>query len=323
MNNLDAILEIAIGLVLTWLILSVATAEMQDIINSMLNRRAKFLEESILDMFRGEKDFVDAFYEHPAIKALYKKGARGKLKKPDYIPNAAFAEAAFEVFVNLGVEEKDLKEDDISVKKIISQVEEINNRNPELGYFVRRIMPDFEGTKTISKLKRTEAKAVELKNNAEVWFDTAMTRASFLYKEKAKTAAFIIGFIFALSFNVDSIYITQELWREPTLRQSLVAQAQTVDENTGHDSVTDLEKKYADLKIPVGWETQPVDASAWFIKIVGLLISGLAAMQGAPFWFDLLKKLLRLSGKEDKSSTPPASQPPAQTPGKPPVEAVG
>ena len=78
MNNLDAILEIAIGLVLTWLILSVATAEMQDIINSLLNRRAKFLEESILDMFRGEKGFVDEFYKHPAIKALYKKGFRGK-----------------------------------------------------------------------------------------------------------------------------------------------------------------------------------------------------------------------------------------------------
>jgi len=323
MNNLDAILEIAIGLVLTWLILSVATAEMQDIINSLLNRRAKFLEESILDMFRGEKGFVDEFYEHPAIKALYKKGFRGKLKKPDYIPNAVFAEVAFELFVNLGVEKNDIQEDDISVEKIISRVEEINKNNPELGYFVRRLMPDFEGAKTISKLKKTEAKAIELKTNAENWFDTAMTRASFLYKERAKLAAFIIGFGIALAFNVDSIHITQELWREPTLRQSLVAQAQVADVNSGPASVSDFEEYYEDLKIPVGWEAMPKDASSWFIKVLGLLISGLAAMQGAPFWFDMLKKILHLSGKEGKSATPPASPPPAQAPEKPPVEAVG
>ena len=325
MNNLDAILEIAIGLVLTWLILSVATMEVQDIINNLLNKRAKFLEESILDMFRGEKDFVDEFYKHPAIKALYKKGFGGKLKKPDYIPNAAFAEAAFSVFVNLGVDEKDLQEGDISIAKILRQVDEINERNPELGYFVRKIVPDFEGVKTISKLRQAESKAVELKVNAEDWFNTAMTRASYLYKEKAKLAAFLIGFGLALAFNIDSIHITQELWREPTLRQSLVAQAQVASADTGPASVSEFEEYYEDLKIPVGWEVMPSDSKSWLIKALGLLISGLAAMQGAPFWFDLLKKLLHLSGKEEKATPPPA--PPAQTPPPPPpapkVEPVG
>ena len=325
MNNLDAILEIAIGLILTWLILSVATAEMQDIIGSLFNKRAKFLEASILDMFRGETAFVDEFYKHPAIKALYKKSFGGKLKKPDYIPNAVFAEAAFGVFVNLGVDEKNLQDGDVSVAKILRQVEEINKRNPDLGYFVRKIMPDFEGVETISKLRQAETKAVELKVNAEDWFDTAMTRASYLYKDKAKLAAFLIGFGFAITFNIDSIHITQELWREPTLRQSLVAQAQNVDETTGPASVIELEEYYEDLKIPVGWEVMPADTKGWLIKALGLLISGLAAMQGAPFWFDLLKKFLQISGKEEKNTPPPA--PPAQTPPPPPpasaIEPVG
>ena len=320
MNNLDAILEIAIGLILTWLILSVATAEMQDIIGSLFNKRAKFLEKSILDMFRGETAFVDEFYKHPAIKALYKKGFGGKLKKPDYIPNAVFAEAAFGVFVNLGVDEKDLQDGDISVSKILRQVDEINKRNPDLGYFVRKIMPDFEGIETISKLRQAETKAVELKINAEDWFNTAMTRASYLYKEQAKLAAFLIGLGFALAFNIDSIHITQELWREPTLRQSLVAQAQVASVDTGPVSVSEFEEYYEDLKIPIGWDAVPADVEGWLIKALGLLISGLAAMQGAPFWFELLKKLLHLSGKEEKSTPPPA--PPAQTPPPPPPASV-
>ncbi|MBM3151810.1 MAG: hypothetical protein FJZ96_06345 [Chloroflexi bacterium] len=42
----------------------------------------------------------------------------------------------------------------------------------------------------------------------------------------------------------------------------------------------------------------PVDASSWLYKIIGILITALAAAQGAPFWFDILKKLInvRFSG---------------------------
>jgi hypothetical protein len=42
----------------------------------------------------------------------------------------------------------------------------------------------------------------------------------------------------------------------------------------------------------------PRDSSAWLLKISGLLITMIAVSQGAPFWFDLLKKIvnLRLTG---------------------------
>jgi hypothetical protein len=42
----------------------------------------------------------------------------------------------------------------------------------------------------------------------------------------------------------------------------------------------------------------PRDRSAWLLKISGLLITMIALSQGAPFWFDLLKKVvnLRLAG---------------------------
>jgi hypothetical protein len=36
------------------------------------------------------------------------------------------------------------------------------------------------------------------------------------------------------------------------------------------------------------------DISGWLQKILGLLITGLAAAQGAPFWFDILKKVINV-----------------------------
>jgi hypothetical protein len=46
------------------------------------------------------------------------------------------------------------------------------------------------------------------------------------------------------------------------------------------------------------WEQQPSGTDGWVLKFLGLLATTLAISQGAPFWFDLLQKLvnLRLSG---------------------------
>ena len=54
-----------------------------------------------------------------------------------------------------------------------------------------------------------------------------------------------------------------------------------------------------DTGLPCTPERQlPRTGSAWFLKISGLLITMIALSQGAPFWFDMLKKIvnLRLAG---------------------------
>ena len=333
MNNLDAILEVAIGLVLTWLILSVATVEVQDIITKWLGRRAKFLEQSILEMFQYDQSYVELFYDQPVIQALYPRNRKGEIKKnifgqeikPGYIPNDAFAEAALEMFINLGTEQDQLGQATASIERCLQEVDKLKDQNKKLWYFVQRILPDFDGKESIEKINKTHKKAVEFKVNAENWFDASMQRASYFYKVNAKNWAFFIGFALAAIFNVDSLQITNQLWREPTLRQSLIAQAQVVDENTGPDSVAKLEEYYTDLKLPVGWEVGQagsISLQGWLTKIFGFLISGLAAMQGAPFWFEFLKKLLKFKGgskAESESPPPPSAPPPASTE----IEAVG
>jgi hypothetical protein len=50
----------------------------------------------------------------------------------------------------------------------------------------------------------------------------------------------------------------------------------------------------------------PTDLNGWLAKILGVLITGLAAAQGAPFWFDILKKFINIRS----TGTNPAEQVP-------------
>ena len=359
MNNLDAILEVAIGLVFVWLILSAATMEAQNVFGRIFQLRANFLEKSISDMFGGEKKYVDAFYAHPAIQELYRKGFLHRTKRPDYIPNPVFAEVAFEVFLNLGLGKNEREVDSISLQEIIDRVEVINDANPVLGYNLRRLLPGFNGEEIISKSRSFEQKAAEMKKNAEGWFDSSMTRASFWYKEKAQVIAFLLGLLIAFVINIDTVEIARQLWRDPTLRQTLVAQAEAMDIEGDPISVTDLEEYYKDINLPVGWTSDRLETTTcagvsvkedylvvateggcyqvsslpafgdfwgWVVKLLGLTFSAFAAMQGAPFWFDMLRKLLDIKGggskseeKEEKAPAPPPA------PAAPPQyqEAVG
>ena len=88
---LDAILEVAIGLVFSWLVLSIATMQVQEWISSWFRWRAQSLEESFHNMLQ-DPDLVDKFYNHSMIASLSRPG-----QKPSYIPSNRFAETLFDI----------------------------------------------------------------------------------------------------------------------------------------------------------------------------------------------------------------------------------
>ncbi len=81
------------------------------------------------------------------------------------------------------------------------------------------------------------------------------------------------------------------------------------------------------LDIPIGWPDpaqQPATTPSylWLLrKLIGLLMTGFAVSQGAPFWFDLLNRIINL-----RSSLKPAEEKPAvptPTPAPPPSNLLG
>jgi len=91
---LDAMIEVAIGLIFAWLVLSIATMQLQEWISSLLGWRAQLLDDSLRRMLQSDR-LVDDLYKHPVIASLSRPG-----RKPSYIPSDRFAQSLFDAVFN-------------------------------------------------------------------------------------------------------------------------------------------------------------------------------------------------------------------------------
>jgi hypothetical protein len=290
--QLDAILEVTIGLVVTWLIISMAASQIQEVIIEVLGWRSKFLEDRLLEMFK-DAVLVERFYQHPLIKTLSEKTFWGNTRKPTDIPNPIFAKAAVDILLNAGKSTEEVPAGSMSLKAMqqsaVTSMEYLKS-NQYLTKTIKYLIPKLDDREA-----KVEQKLVEYRGNVESWFDTTMVQATKLYRKYASAIALALGILLALGFNVDSVEIVNQLWRDPTLRQTIVAQAENISPDDSA-SIAETKARLDALSLPVGWnqEKVPTDSRAWAIKGMGIFLTGVAASLGSPFWFDILNKLLGL-----------------------------
>src|SRR6266498_3729979 len=121
--NLGPIIEVAIGLIFVWIVLSLATIQIQEWISTMLDKRAKDMEDAIHEIL-ANPNLKAQFYDHPVIRGLTAKKrkrpsivpplfyrypiVRGftkeKRKVPSYIPSQQFALTLFDIAMTAGTE---------------------------------------------------------------------------------------------------------------------------------------------------------------------------------------------------------------------------
>jgi len=164
----------------------------------------------------------------------------------------------------------------------------------------------------------------------ENWFHETMDRASGWYKRYTQFILLVVGLFVAVVFNVDTIRIAAKLQKDPTLRADMVRQADAFvkahpnldAELAGRDNATAKvlkstrdsmmhELKVANGTLGIGIDSYSAkDIPDFLLSVLGWLITALAISLGAPFWFDLLNKFIRLRGsvapskpKDDKSKS--------------------
>ncbi len=196
------------------------------------------------------------------------------------------------------------------------------------------------------------------RESVENWFDNGTERLSGWYKRQAQKISLLIGVAVAIILNADTLALTQTLWREPVVRQALVAQAQAFAQESEDglrpmtsDELAALQLQFTNLNVPIGWVGTPLpadssggvlmmdgsqkrctllpnspidyyglkvgnkcypivnapapnDPTGILLKLFGLLVSGVAAAQGAPFWFDILKKTINIRTSGANPSEP-------------------
>lgn len=182
-----------------------------------------------------------------------------------------------------------------------------------------------ESISTLAKRAQYRAKSTEegikiLRREIESCFDNSMQRAGGVYKRNAKGVAILIGITLAVGANADTFHIINRLSKDTVLREAIVYKAVQTLETTNSNNPSSINTKEIlnEISLPIGWTKENLQEQLnWTINtvngwpvvpvltmITGWLVSGLAIAMGAPFWFDLLSKVMnvRNAGKSPKSA---------------------
>ena len=296
------VLDIGLGMVFLYLLLSLACTAATELISGAVRLRASTLVQGIKNLIRDDtlqKEFLD----HPLIKALHREG-----KMPSFIPPRTFALTLLHTIPG------------VDISKGIEGVREA----------VKQLTPNSDLQKTLLILIDDAGDdLLKLRANIETWFNDTMDRVGGWYKAKAQVITVVVCLLVVGFSNADTIQWVKALSSDSSLREALVAQAEVyAKRDQPAPLVTSSEpadsknvaaqaesKKVAsgeteslktaakriqsnldeikNLGIPFGWEKAP-EKIDWLLKVVGLLLTVLATSLGAPFWFEMLKKIVNI-----------------------------
>jgi hypothetical protein len=124
-----------------------------------------------------------------------------------------------------------------------------------------------------------------------------MQTISHWYKTHIRWILLVFSVLICAGLNIDTIAIAQKLVTDSVLRQSVeLAAANYVRETTAdkpsREAFLEQYQELTELHVPMGWTLEKFQTvSNWPMKVIGLLLTILATSAGAPFWYDLLRRL--------------------------------
>lgn len=288
------VLEISMSLALIYLLLALLCSILNEWVAGYLNLRANNLWDGMRNLLYDSEGtgLARQLYGHALVKNLGRPG-----KRPSYVPSRTFAMALFDLVAP--VEGTTTTR---TLQDIRNKVSEADT-NKEVKQVLLTLIDDAgDDIKTA-------------RENVERWYDDAMDRVSGWYKRKAQLLIFVWALLVTCAVNADTILIANTLARDTTLRASMVAMAESTAKEAQSKNAKEiagqLKQMTDEIGLPIGWSRQPQHPQAvpdgtgdWVLKIMGLLLTTGAVSLGAPFWFDMLNKLvnIRSSGKQPAKS---------------------
>lgn len=317
------ILEIAIGIVFIYVLLSLICTAASEFIARVLALRSNNLAEGIRNLLNDPdaQGLAKDFYKHPLITGFYKEGftdkrmnwlARSSLGKrfkidkwfwggPSYIPSHIFVTVLLDI----------VAPGSTAASKTIQDLRDAVAASNNIDEKTRKAL--------LALIDNSNYRVKDAQKNIEDWFDDAMDRVSGWYKRSMQTIVLVLALVIVFTANADTIMLSNNLAQDSTLRASIVKSAEAFTANQSltpgsNVSFNETADAIGQLKvIPMGWSKEPCtlnifnrtcntpeqqdDYGGWFSrKIIGLLITAFALSLGAPFWFDILSKFVNLRG---------------------------
>lgn len=249
---------------------------------SWTRARAKMLQEALVSML-GEQD-AQKVYGHPMVGAMFERHDR----PPSYLPAAVFARSLLD-----------------GLRAPSEWMEPMSAEN--VGEGIKRIthMPLRDNLASLHAASGGDL--AKLEKGIGEWFDLVMERMTGWYRRKTQLVLLCIAFATVVVFNLDTFYMVRTLWTNSAFRETLVAEAVAAATKEAHEIT--LEKARGTLEqLPFGWTEANKPAGDqhvvtaignWLVRLAGWMATALAISLGAPFWFDVLKKMvdIRATGK--------------------------
>ncbi len=283
--GINAIVDVAIGIVLMYLVLSLLATVINEFIATGLNLRGNLLEATLAHII-DEPRLRQAFYDHGLVASA--NGAVGK--HVSYISGKTFATAVV---------------DSLDPTKPIPAIEDVKE---SLEHLPQSNIRDT----LLTQLATAHGDIEQLRKNVAASFDAAMDRVSGAYKRCLKWISLGIGFALALALNADTVALGHALWKDNSIRAQLMQSAQSIVTGgapAGAAGALDIRQvsqridgaEQALRPLPIGWTpTNVPEGAGWLMKLVGIAVTALALSLGAPFWFDVLSKFMNIRGAGPK-----------------------
>jgi len=284
------VLDVALGLIFIYLVLSLICSAACEAIEAVLKSRSLYLKRGLQELLNDPsgKDLVAELYSHPLVCSLfageYDSSKRGNL--PSYIPPANFALALMDIVGVARIVKTAAGSPD--AEKIRSALEAYAAKNPAVSQALLTLAHtvDFDATRMRSAI--------------ETWYNSSMDRVSGWFKRRTHWVVLALGLAIAVGVNADTILIANRLSTDKSLRASLVSAAADDAKETGtsQNFQNDIQQ-IREAGLPLGWSRSAYDSrrapqtwGQWLVKIMGLILTAFAISLGGPFWFDLLNQFM-------------------------------
>ncbi|BAE52751.1 hypothetical protein [Paramagnetospirillum magneticum] len=286
---LGPVINVAIGLIAIFALMALVVSGTTSAITAFFNTAGKSLSDAVRNLLNDPagKGLAGLVMNHPQITPLVlpvEPGAAiGSSKLPATIEPRKFALAL--------IQSAQLKQGltPLELDKTIATV-----TDPQIKELLTSLYAQANGD------------LVKLETELSGWFENAMTHLSEAYGRRIRLISLGIAALLAALLNVDALHVARGIWASPDLVGQL-AGVQGVDA----DAFKAM-KQLAAGGFPVGWTPERIAAVRadgggllLLTMVPGWLCTAAASMLGAPFWFDLLKKL-RSATASVAAAAPPA-----------------
>jgi hypothetical protein len=299
-----------IGFVTVLLVLSLAVTMLTQMVANFLRLRSRHLWGGVLDVFRQ----LGWGFVGDGAEILARKVVRSK--------------------------------DAITREDLIETLLVLAQKNTELKDKITALTPGFDPQMLLAHVRRTAMElSVERPDLAaavvratafarsplaplasEVFgvFDATMDRASAQFTAQSRKLVAIFGIAVALALPLDAFDLLKRLARSDSAREQAVALARTLAENQSSVDSAPQSVRLAVAKLQAAEViVVPSSRAEWLarwqqVNWAGVAMSALLLTLGGPFWFTVLKDLLRLRSAAASQESQDRAQRQAALTGSPP-----